>query len=161
MAAYDQTNIPLGLNIPTQIPLNVKEYAESEAILSNTINGILPFQYHKYLIVHCLLENTFWEWNEVPIGLENTGLINQDFTYPADHIAFEINYSNKAYNFFKKESDSSQNNYVRQLFIYSDGLPVNYTEQDICNYILLLPANQRTILPTDSKWNVIILGPIS
>ena len=52
---------------------------------------------------------------------------------------------------------ASQDNFVRQLIINSNDLPVDYTEQDICDYILALPSGQRTILETDSKWNVIIL----
>jgi len=48
-----------------------------------------------------------------------------------------------------------QNNFVRQLFIDYLDLPDPYTPQDICDYILALPTGQRTIAPTDSKWNVI------
>lgn len=50
----------------------------------------------------------------------------------------------------------TQNNFVRQLQIDNTLLPSNYTKQDICTYILSLPANQRTILETDSKWNILI-----
>lgn len=49
-----------------------------------------------------------------------------------------------------------QDNFVRQLIINVNDLPVDYTEQDICDYILALPSGERTILETDSKWNVII-----
>jgi len=51
----------------------------------------------------------------------------------------------------------NQDNFVRNITINYTDLPGSYTEQDICNYILALPANQRTILETDSKWNVVIL----
>ena len=51
---------------------------------------------------------------------------------------------------------SDQNNYVRQLVIRMADLPNNYTLQDICDYILTLPENQRTIAETDSKWNIIL-----
>lgn len=50
----------------------------------------------------------------------------------------------------------NQNNFVRQLIISDIDLPNNYDEQDICDYILALPAGQRTILETDSKWNIVI-----
>jgi hypothetical protein len=50
-----------------------------------------------------------------------------------------------------------QNNFVRDLFIDINDLPVDYSLQDICNYILALPEVLRTILETDSKWNVLIL----
>jgi len=54
-------------------------------------------------------------------------------------------------------SSVSQDNFVRTITINETDLPNAYTEQDICNYILALPTNQRTILETDSKWNVVIL----
>lgn len=50
----------------------------------------------------------------------------------------------------------NQDNFVRYLLIPPTSLPIEYTEQDICDYILSLPESQRTILPTDSKWNIII-----
>lgn len=49
-----------------------------------------------------------------------------------------------------------QNNFVRDLLINIFDLPDPYTLDDICNYILSLPASERTIAETDSKWNVII-----
>jgi hypothetical protein len=52
--------------------------------------------------------------------------------------------------------EANQNNFVRQLIISDTDLPNNYDEQDICNYILALPVGQRTILETDSKWNIIV-----
>lgn len=52
--------------------------------------------------------------------------------------------------------EANQDNFVRQILINSNDLPENYTEQDICDYILLLPLEERTIVETDSKWNIII-----
>jgi len=49
-----------------------------------------------------------------------------------------------------------QDNFVRQLLININDLPPSYTEQDICNYINSLSDSEKTILDTDSKWNVII-----
>ena len=51
-----------------------------------------------------------------------------------------------------------QNNYVRVLEIPSSSLSGEGTEEEqICEYILDLPAVERTILETDSKWNIIII----
>jgi len=98
----DNNNIPLGLKTQTQIPLDVKEYSTSELTLSNLgQNNQLAYTYVKGLIVYCIEEGTRWEWKEVESGLENTGLISEDFTYPSGHIAFGINYSEKVYNFFQ------------------------------------------------------------
>jgi hypothetical protein len=54
--------------------------------------------------------------------------------------------------------DLSQNNFVRNLYIYELDLSGDGTiEEQICEYILLLPDAERTILETDSKWNVVIV----
>ena len=103
----DYTNIPTGLKITTQIPLDVKEYIQNESLLSNLgVNGQLAYTYTKGLVVYCIKESTRWEWTEVKPGLEDTGLINQDFIYPDNHVAFGIDYSNKRYNFVKVTSGS-------------------------------------------------------
>lgn len=153
----DYKNIPLGLRTQTQIPLDVKEYIQNESLLSNLgVNGQLAYTYTKGLVVYCIEESTRWEWTEVKPGLEDTGLINQDFIYSDNHIAFGIDYSNKRYNFVKVVSAIDQNNFVRQLIISENDLPVDYETQDIVDYILALPNIDRTIAETDSKWNVII-----
>lgn len=75
--------------------------------------------------------------NSVTIN-ENTDTINLSVSVPTD-----------------------QNNFVRFLIINPNDLPSNYTEQDVCDYVLALPSGQRTILETDSKWNIIIGNSIS
>lgn len=103
----DYKNIPLGLRTQTQIPLDVKEYIQNESLLSNLgVNGQLAYTYTKGLVVYCIEESTRWEWTEVKPGLKDTGLINQDFIYSDNHIAFGIDYSNKRYNFVKVTSGS-------------------------------------------------------
>jgi len=150
----DYTNKALGLRVQTQIPLNVKKYKENEESLKDLgINNNLAFIYEQGLIIYCIEEGSRWEWREVKLGEENTGLLDTDFIYPDNIITFNINYSNKSYNFFKK---IDQNNYVRFIIINPSSLPIGYDEQDICDYILNLPSEQRTILETDSKWNIII-----
>ena len=52
---------------------------------------------------------------------------------------------------------TNQNNFARQLLIDINDLPQDYTEEDICDYILALPDSERTILDTDSKWNIIVI----
>lgn len=101
----DFSNILGGLNIPSQIPLDIKSYSENELILSDLgVSFNLAYTYFKGLKVFCFEEQTTWEWREVLPGQENTGLIENDFTYPANIITFGINYSNKTYNFFKVET---------------------------------------------------------
>jgi len=52
-----------------------------------------------------------------------------------------------------------QDNYVRTLYINKADLSFNEVisyEQSICNYILALPEEERTIADTDSKWNIVV-----
>ena len=97
----DYNNIPKGLKLTTQIPLDVKTYVADEATLAYLGTGNnLAYTYYDGLKVFCIDERTNYEWREVQIGEENTGLVPLDFTYPSGLIAFGINYSNKKYNFF-------------------------------------------------------------
>ena len=101
----DFSNILGGLNIPSQIPLDVKSYSANELILSDLGDNFnLAYTYYKGLKVFCFEEQTTWEWKEVLSGQENTGLIEDDFVYPANIITFGVDYSNKTYNFFKVET---------------------------------------------------------
>lgn len=96
------SNIPTGLNVPSQIPLDTITYSLNEFTLSNLgTDNNLAFKYYKNLIVNCIEENTNWIWREVQEGEENTGLLNIDYEYPYNHIVNNVNYSNKKYNFFK------------------------------------------------------------
>lgn len=103
--AQDFNNIPAGLNIPTQIPLNIKENVLNEATLAYLgLNNNLAYTYHDQMIVTCLEEGTRYIWREVLVGEENTGLVPLDFTYPSNIIVYGIIYSNKKFNFFKLPS---------------------------------------------------------
>ena len=102
--SQNYNNIISGLNIPSQIPLDVKKYIKDEATLSSLgINNNLAYTYHDQLTVTCLQEKTTWIWREVEPGEENTGLLSTDFTYPTLPVIFDVNYSNKTFNFFKIE----------------------------------------------------------
>lgn len=99
----DFSNIPTGLKITSQIPLNVKEYCLNESTLSYLgVDDNLAYTYHKGITILCIEQNTIWQWREVLPGEENTGLIPVDFTYPSDlEDVYGINYSGKTYNFFE------------------------------------------------------------
>lgn len=49
-----------------------------------------------------------------------------------------------------------QNNKVAQLLVNENDLPSPYSAQDLADYILTLPEEERTILGTTSKINVIV-----
>ena len=95
----DNVNLPLGLRVQTQIPLDVKTYSPNEATLSNLgVSDNLAFTYVQGLIVYCVEEKTRWEWREA-IGAE-VGLRPTNFVYPNNVVVFGIDYSNKPFNFF-------------------------------------------------------------
>ena len=97
----DYSNITGGLRVQTQIPLDVKQYSLSENDLKNLgVGNNLAFTYTKGLVIYCVQEETRWEWREVKLGEENTGLLSVDFVYPNGITAFGINYSLKSFNFF-------------------------------------------------------------
>ena len=97
----DYNNIPKGLKLTTQIPLDVKTYVADEATLAYLGTGDnLAYTYYDGLRVFCIAERTNYEWREVQAGEENEGLVTLDFTYPDGLTAFGIDYSNKKYNFF-------------------------------------------------------------
>ena len=99
----DFSNIPTGLKITSQIPLDIKGYALNEATLAYLgVDDNLAFTYHEGLRVICIEEKTLYEWREVNEGEENTGLIPVDFTYPSDlPEIYGIDYSNRTFNFFE------------------------------------------------------------
>ena len=101
----DYSNIPTGLKITSQIPLDVKKYVKDESTLVYLgVDDNLAFTYHDQLEVLCLAEKSIYIWREVQPGEENTGLVPLDFTYPTGlSDVYGINYSGKKYNFFLKE----------------------------------------------------------
>lgn len=98
----DYNNIIGGLNIPTQIPLDVKTISLTESALASLGTGNnKAFTYYDGLKVYCLDTRKMYEWREVGVGEANTGLVTLDFTYPNNIVSFGITYSNKIFNFFE------------------------------------------------------------
>lgn len=105
----DYSNLTGGLRVQSQIPLDIKQYSQSESTLSNLGNSNnLAFTYQQGLVVYCIEEESRWEWREVKSGEENTGLLSNDFTYPDGVITFGIDYSLKSFNFFPYAVDGIQ-----------------------------------------------------
>jgi hypothetical protein len=93
-------DIPVGLRIPSQIPLDAKVYKLSQADLAYLgPSSNLAYTYFKGMIAYCALEETRWEWRE-PNFVGEVGLLPTNFLYPSNLIIFGIDYSQKAYNFF-------------------------------------------------------------
>lgn len=128
----DSTNIPTGLKITSQIPLDIKGNIINEATLAYLgVNNNLAFTYHDQLIVTCLEEGTRYIWREVKIGEENTGLVSLDFIYPNSITAYGITYSNKKFNFFllpSLESNYTVNNVGTGVGLYKNTTVLNDTK---------------------------------
>jgi hypothetical protein len=98
----DFSNIPVGLNITTQIPLDVKTISLTEfALASLGVSNNKAFTYYDGLKVFCLDTRKTYEWREREIGDGDGLLTSDDFTYPNNTVAFGVTYSNKIFNFFE------------------------------------------------------------
>ena len=94
------SDIPSGLRVPAQIPLDAKVYKLSQADLAYLgPSSNLAYTYFKGMIAYCALEQTRWEWRE-PKFIGEVGLLPTNFLYPSNLIIFGIVYSSKSYNFF-------------------------------------------------------------
>ena len=92
-------DIPTGLRVPAQVPLDAKLYVASEASLLNLgIANNLAFTYYEGMIIYCVAERRRYEWREGAVG--EVGLLPTGFTYPNPLIVNGIDYSGKTFNFF-------------------------------------------------------------
>ena len=92
-------DIPVGLRVPAQVPLDAKLYIADEASLMNLgISNNLAFTYYEGMIVYCVLERRRYEWRVGGIG--EVGLLPIGFTYPNPLIVNGVDYSGKTFNFF-------------------------------------------------------------
>lgn len=95
-------NIPAGLRVPTQTPLDAKLHVASQAVLSDLgSNNNLAYTYYEGMIVYCVAERTRWEWRQEIPGEITMKLLLDDFTYPNNLVVDGVTYSNKVFNFFR------------------------------------------------------------
>ena len=97
-------NIPTGLLVPAQVPLDAKRVVLNETILQNLgIDDNLAFTYEDGLIVFSVNSRQRWEWRQRRTPIEgDTSLLTTDFVYPDGHVIAGVDYSLKAFNFFLK-----------------------------------------------------------
>jgi hypothetical protein len=92
-------DIPTGLRVPAQVPLDAKLYIANEASLMNLgISNNLAYTYYQGMTVYCVLEKRRYEWREGLLG--EVGLLPIGFTYPTPLIINGVDYSAKTFNFF-------------------------------------------------------------
>ena len=98
----DFNDIPTGLRVPSQIPLDIKEYFATLAdMLDLGTNNNKAFTYYKGFRAYCVENDKIYIWREAVPELGD-GLLPNNFTYPNGTECFGVDYSNKEYNFFVK-----------------------------------------------------------
>lgn len=103
-----KTNIPISLNVLTQLPLDHKTYSLTKLdLLDLGLNQTKAFTYYLGMIVYCALEKENYIWREYLNINESDGLILGGYTYPNGIINNNYNYSNKKFNFFLLESENN------------------------------------------------------
>ena len=96
-------NIPTGLLVPAQVPLDAKRVVLNNAILQDLgTSDHLAFTYEDGLIVFSVATRESWEWRQVKPVEYGFPLLPTAFVYPDNHIVAGIDYSLKSYNFFLK-----------------------------------------------------------
>ena len=97
-------NIPTGLLVPAQVPLDAKRVVLNNTVLQNLgVDDHLAFTYEDGLIVFSVFSRQRWEWRQRRTPIEaDTSLLLADFVYPDGHIIAGIDYSLKSFNFFLK-----------------------------------------------------------
>jgi hypothetical protein len=96
-------NIPTGLLVPAQVPLDAKRVVLNNTILQNLgTNNQLAFTYEDGLIVFSVATRESWEWRQVKPTEFGIALLPTPFVYPDNYIVAGIDYSLKSYNFFRK-----------------------------------------------------------
>jgi hypothetical protein len=134
----DFNNIIGGLKIATQIPLDVKTISLTEGELASLgVDDNKAFTYYDGLRVYCLDSRKIYEWREREIGDGDGLLSTDDFTYPNNTICFDIDYSNRIFNFFEVEQISASD--IKNIVSPNDS--VNITETPTQIQLTVTPPN--------------------
>lgn len=122
-------DIPVGLRVPAQVPLDDKTYKINEAALQDLgVDNTLAYTYHKGLRVLCIEERTIYEWKEMEVG--DVGLLPSDFVYPNGVVEYGVDYSNKAYNFVIVKTELPP----LELIDEGNGIGIIIRDRDAANY---------------------------
>lgn len=107
------SQIPVGLSVASQIPLNFNSYSLNEAALMDLgDDDNLAFVYHKGKSFYCAEEKTKWIWEEVitdEINDQSIFLLDDHFVYPDPWVVNDIDYSAKTYNFIQVQNITVEN----------------------------------------------------
>ena len=156
----DFNDIPTGLRVPTQIPLDVKSYVSTLSDLIDLgVDNNKAFTYYEGFRAYCVENNKTYIWREA-LPEYGTAVMAENFIYPNDLIVYGVDYSGREFNFYEVPDSINQNNIVKVIYVNENDLPIGFNEQDICDYVLNLTEPQRTIDEIHSKHNIVI-GPIN
>lgn len=111
------SDLPVGLQVASQIPLSFASYKLNEAALADLgAQDNLAFTYHKGMPFYCAEEKSTWTWEEVgeTVNPASVFLLTNMFLYPDNWVVNGIDYSNKHYNFVKNQNVTLENvaNYI-------------------------------------------------
>ena len=157
-------NIPAGLKVPTQTPLDAKLHVASQAVLSDLgSNNNLAYTYYEGMVVYCVAERTRWEWRQEIPGQIDLKLLLNDFTYPNNLVVDGVTYSNKVFNFFRTSlagptgpqgvpgpAGANGTNGTNG----ADGL--DYTSNNLQRNITVFADEQYTLVDADNNYTLII-----
>ena len=90
-----------GYRNTSQTPLDIKPYFATIADAADFgPENNLALSYYDGMFSYCYETRSFYVWSERGPLDERIGLLDDDFIYPSDIVTDQIDYSNKAYNFF-------------------------------------------------------------
>lgn len=96
----DHNYNPAGLIVPTQIPLDGKNYFKTLNEIKNLgVNNQLAFGYYACMPAFCLENKTWYVW-DIDNKLGQVGLLDENFVYPQGSFVYGIDYSGESYNFY-------------------------------------------------------------
>ena len=135
----DFNDIPTGLRVPSQIPLDIKEYFATLADLQNLgSSNNKAFTYYKGFRAYCVETDKIYIWKEALPEL-GAGVLPSNFTYPDGTICYGVDYSEKEYNFFVKAE-------TLEIISIGSGIPIYKGYNSILNRHEIMSAVSNTIL---------------
>lgn len=147
-------DIPVGLRVPAQIPLDVKLFFPNLTVLSDLgLNNNLAFSYYEGMVVYVVSERKRYEWKEALPEL-GPGLLETPFRYPNGLVVAGVNYSEKEYNFYVKPE-------TLDLFSLGDGVEIYKGYNDNLNRHEFLSAFSNSLLITTDGNRIIYELPSS
>ena len=136
-----KTNILSALEVSGQIPLDAKLYFTTLAELKDLgDNNIKAFKYYELMPVTCVEDKQKYVWRE-KVNANDVGILDEDFTYPANAISFGIDYSERVFNFFKESANGIKSDVI---FVTDTDLSgIGSLEEQLLEYVNSLSYDKK------------------